>query len=269
MDAKRSGVFLSQLRREKNLTQEQLGEKLGVSNKTVSRWENGNYMPPVEMLQAMSELYGITINEILSAERLSGDDYQNKAEENIKIALKGGPLTVKEQLAYYKKKWAKDHFLATVLVLLGGVAACLFFWGNSPQLQFTVVMLMVALFIVRYNLMMAYAQSKVYDIPDDEIDTERVKRNGILLRRLRISAMIALCVSLLVTTDLAYNYFSSQLPEINDGITIRGWLAGWIFDDDHWTRLDFLNGFMNALSVSGLLGGANLVLACLEKPKQK
>ncbi len=47
MDTVKIGKFLSQLRRERELTQEQLAEKLGTSNKTISRWENGNYMPPV------------------------------------------------------------------------------------------------------------------------------------------------------------------------------------------------------------------------------
>ncbi len=49
MDTVKIGKFLSELRREQELTQEQLAEKLGTSNKTISRWENGNYMPPVEM----------------------------------------------------------------------------------------------------------------------------------------------------------------------------------------------------------------------------
>lgn len=46
MDTKKVGLFLKQLRKENNMTQEQLGEKIGVTNKTVSRWETGNYMPP-------------------------------------------------------------------------------------------------------------------------------------------------------------------------------------------------------------------------------
>ena len=54
MDLIKTGKFLAQLRREAGDTQEQLGEKLGVSNKTVSRWEKGAYLPPVEMLQAIS-----------------------------------------------------------------------------------------------------------------------------------------------------------------------------------------------------------------------
>ena len=71
MDLIKTGKFLAQLRREAGDTQEQLGEKLGVSNKTVSRWETGAYLPPVEMLQAISGLYGVSINELLANENLN------------------------------------------------------------------------------------------------------------------------------------------------------------------------------------------------------
>ena len=56
MDMTKMGAFLQQLRREHCLTQEQLGEKLSVSGKTISRWETGAYMPPVEMLMAVHPL---------------------------------------------------------------------------------------------------------------------------------------------------------------------------------------------------------------------
>ena len=59
MDTIKIGNFLAELRKEQGLTQEALGEKIGVTNKTVSRWENGNYLPPVEMLQELSKLYNI------------------------------------------------------------------------------------------------------------------------------------------------------------------------------------------------------------------
>lgn len=81
------GAFLSQLRKEQGLTQAQLGERLRISNKTISRWETGTYMPPVEALQSLSELYGVSINEILSAKRLSDIEYRSGAEENVKATL--------------------------------------------------------------------------------------------------------------------------------------------------------------------------------------
>ena len=80
--------LLKDLRREQNLTQEELGEKLGATNKTISRWETGTYMPPVDMLLKMSKLYDVSVNEILSGERLAATDYQTKAEENIVTTLK-------------------------------------------------------------------------------------------------------------------------------------------------------------------------------------
>lgn len=58
MDLLQIGKFIAELRKEQKFTQEQLGEKMGVTNKTVSRWENGNYLPSADMLLAMSRLFG-------------------------------------------------------------------------------------------------------------------------------------------------------------------------------------------------------------------
>ena len=62
MDQKRIGDFIATLRKEKGITQQELGDHLGVTNKTISRWETGNYMPPVEMLEELSNMYNMTIN---------------------------------------------------------------------------------------------------------------------------------------------------------------------------------------------------------------
>lgn len=115
MDMQKIGSFLSQLRKEQGLTQEQLGEKLGVTNKTVSRWETGTYLPPVEMLQLLSEMYGITINEILSGERLGEKEYREKAEENIKIALEVSAFTLKDKMDFFRNKWNRDHRFAIII----------------------------------------------------------------------------------------------------------------------------------------------------------
>ncbi len=87
MDTQKIGKFLKELRKQNNMTQEQLGEKIGVTNKTISRWETGNYMPPIECLKLLSDLYGISINEILSGERLENNAFIEAADENITIAL--------------------------------------------------------------------------------------------------------------------------------------------------------------------------------------
>lgn len=61
MDLVQIGKFIAELRKEQELTQEQLGEKIGVTNKTISRWENGYYLPPADVLLAMSQLFNESI----------------------------------------------------------------------------------------------------------------------------------------------------------------------------------------------------------------
>lgn len=87
MDMQKIGSFLAELRKEKNLTQDELGAQIGVTNKTVSRWETGSYLPPVEMLQTLGDTFGVSINEILNGERISDGNYKNISEQNIKSAL--------------------------------------------------------------------------------------------------------------------------------------------------------------------------------------
>lgn len=87
MDTKMIGSFLKELRKENNMTQEQLGERIGVTNKTVSRWETGNYMPPVEALILLSDIYGISINEILAGKRMEMDELKEVADENVTKVL--------------------------------------------------------------------------------------------------------------------------------------------------------------------------------------
>ena len=68
MDAKKIGNFIAEKRKAKKMTQMQLGEKLGVTAKTVSRWENGNYMPDISLLIPISDLLGVSVNELLNGE---------------------------------------------------------------------------------------------------------------------------------------------------------------------------------------------------------
>lgn len=87
MDQVKIGKFIAQCRNEKNITQEELGEKLGVTNKTTSRWENGHYLPDIEMMQLLSKEFSISINELISGEKIKDLDYKEKAEENLIVAL--------------------------------------------------------------------------------------------------------------------------------------------------------------------------------------
>ena len=87
MDQQKIGKFIANLRKEKEYTQEQLAEKLNVSNKSISRWENGNTMPDLSLIPKLCEILDISINELLSGERIENDNYQKKLEENIIINI--------------------------------------------------------------------------------------------------------------------------------------------------------------------------------------
>ena len=95
MDQIKIGKFISDLRKQKNLTQENLAEKLGVTSKSVSRWENGNTMPDYSLLKDLCDELGINVNELLSGERIKDSDYMNKAEENFIMLKKKVDNTLK------------------------------------------------------------------------------------------------------------------------------------------------------------------------------
>uniref|UniRef100_UPI00036E88D7 helix-turn-helix domain-containing protein n=1 Tax=Ruminococcus flavefaciens TaxID=1265 RepID=UPI00036E88D7 len=83
MDQGKIGKFISQMRKEKGLTQKQLGDELLISDKTVSKWETGKGMPEVSLMLPLCEKLGINVNELLTGERIPDEDYKKKAEENI------------------------------------------------------------------------------------------------------------------------------------------------------------------------------------------
>jgi len=95
MNQEKIGRFLAELRKKENLTQEALGDKIGVTNKTISRWENGTYMPDIEMFIILSKFYNVSLNELLCGEYLK-EDSNEKIEDNIiAIAKDNNKLTKK------------------------------------------------------------------------------------------------------------------------------------------------------------------------------
>ncbi len=83
MDLKKNGRFLSEIRKEEGLTQKQLAEQIGVSDKTISKWECGHGFPDVSMMMPLCQTLHISINELVSGERISANEYLEKAEVNM------------------------------------------------------------------------------------------------------------------------------------------------------------------------------------------
>lgn len=83
MDQIKIGKFIAEERKAKKYTQRELADKLSISDKTISKWERGNGFPEVSLLLPLCNELEITVNELLSGERLQAMDYKKKAEENM------------------------------------------------------------------------------------------------------------------------------------------------------------------------------------------
>lgn len=83
MNQSKIGKYISECRRAKKLTQSELAEKLGVTDKSISNWENGRNMPDLSLFKPLCEVLDISINDLISGEKVAKDKYQDKLEENI------------------------------------------------------------------------------------------------------------------------------------------------------------------------------------------
>ncbi|MBQ1446488.1 MAG: helix-turn-helix transcriptional regulator [Solobacterium sp.] len=88
MDQIRTGQFIAEQRKKQSLTQRQLADRLGISDKTISKWETGNGLPEVSLMVPLCNELGITVNELLSGERIPEAGYKDKAEDNIVALMK-------------------------------------------------------------------------------------------------------------------------------------------------------------------------------------
>lgn len=84
MDQKKVGSFLRELRKEKQLTQEQLAERFGVTNRSVSRWETGSNMPDLSILVELADFYDVDIRDIIDGER-KGEDMNKEEKERLQL----------------------------------------------------------------------------------------------------------------------------------------------------------------------------------------
>lgn len=163
MDQIKIGKFIATLRRQSGLTQEKLGEKIGVTNKTISRWENGNYMPDIEMLQLLAKEFNVSINELLAGQKMSDEEFRKNADENIIAVSKESAFSFEERKAYFKKKWRKEHIsLFVVLLLIIIVVFVLPFVVSKPWFVGLVPLIAFIEYGYQNNRMMIYVENCLY-----------------------------------------------------------------------------------------------------------
>lgn len=169
MDQQKTGKFIAELRKQKGMNQEQLGEYLGVTNKTVSRWETGKYMPDIDKLQDLSAVLDVSINELLAGERI-GDAaiFRKQADENIvKVLAQPSAFGLQDRIDYFKRKWLRDHRGLIALWALALLVLCVFVWlRRQPVLAALIPVAGLAVYAHLRNQMMIYVEDRAF-VPDD------------------------------------------------------------------------------------------------------
>ena len=163
MDQVRVGKYIASLRKQASLTQEELGEKLGVTNKTVSRWENGNYMPDIEMLQLLSKVFDVGVNDLLAGEKIADEDFRQKAEENIIEVATSSAFSFEDRKVYFKRKWRKEHialFVILGLILIASAVIPLII-DKLWLISFSPVIALIE-YGYQNNRMMIYVENQLY-----------------------------------------------------------------------------------------------------------
>ena len=83
MNQEKVGKFIAKLRKEKNMTQQELANKLNITDRAVSHWENGRSMPDAGIMLKLCKILNVNVNELLSAKKIPQETYSERAEENL------------------------------------------------------------------------------------------------------------------------------------------------------------------------------------------
>lgn len=124
MEQEKIGRFIAELRKEKGLTQKKLAEQLNITDKAVSKWECGYSLPDNSVMMNLCNVLGISVNELLSGERLSSADYNKKAEENI--------MTLMQENKEGRKRSKRQLIVSNIAVIL---LAIYFIWFVSSSTE--------------------------------------------------------------------------------------------------------------------------------------
>ncbi len=161
MNQEKIGKLIAQCRKEKKLTQKDLAQKLGVSDKSVSKWECGICLPDVSLYKELCSILDITLNDFFAGEKIKEEKFREVADDNLYQALENSSFTLKEKISFYTKKWKKDHRFELVI----GLIFILFLFVLSLYYE---VFLLFAIFsgfylsIKKYHQMMVYVEGHAY-----------------------------------------------------------------------------------------------------------
>ena len=146
MDQIKIGKFIAACRKEQGMTQAALAEKLGISDRAVSKWETGKSMPDSGIMLELCSLLGINVNELLSGEKIMTEVYDKRAEENL--------LEMRRQVEEKNRQLLRTEYLIVipvvamglVLILVAGLVEMSSVWRGT-LIFFAVAMIVIFAFI--------------------------------------------------------------------------------------------------------------------------
>lgn len=124
MNQEKIGAFIAKCRKQKKLTQVELADILSVSDKSVSKWENGRCMPDLSLFPKLCETLGITINDLMSGEKVDEKKYLNNLEENIVNMV----VSIEE-----KKNKTRKIFLTSSIIVIFSILSCYLFYHHYEE----------------------------------------------------------------------------------------------------------------------------------------
>ena len=146
MDQIKVGKFIASCRKEQGMTQSALAEKLGISDRAVSKWETGKSMPDSGIMLELCDYLKINVNELLSGEKIMAKSYDKRAEENL--------LAMKRELEEKNRQMLRTEYLITFPAVLAGLVLVFVtcyvsmpMWLRIALLAFALVMIFAVAFI--------------------------------------------------------------------------------------------------------------------------
>lgn len=146
MDQIKIGRFIASCRKKQGMTQKQLAEKIGISNRAVSKWETGKSMPDSGIMLELCDLLKINVNELLSGERIMADAYNKQAEDNL--------LAMKKEVENKNRQLLRvEYWIAFQTIIVG---LCIIFvasflempaWIRIVLICFVLVMVFAVVFV--------------------------------------------------------------------------------------------------------------------------
>lgn len=162
MNQEKIGKLIAECRKEKKLTQNELANMLGVSDKSVSKWENGKCLPDVSLYKPLCEILGITLNDFFAGEKIQEEEYRKVADENLLSALENSTFTLKDKIDFFKKKWEKDHVFELTLMMIVIVFFIIYGFIKDNGVQYLFMIIGLVSGVIENNKMMAYIERNAY-----------------------------------------------------------------------------------------------------------